>query len=311
LKKAIGYSFLNGEKEHPRSLDPWYDHVDYIIAIDGRYRTPLPPHLRAKYNSPYSTDNSDHILKTRYGDKLIYEKLYATQMKKRQRYLDIAGELKCDFLITWDTDDIVHPDPQYQNWDRFDKQLEAVKKYWTDDRIFYMWAWLPDETLWPKQYNEIASNVWRQYSRIHKDPGTMRYTHTHWTWTDKKTTDDQINKWVWSHRMLDEIKDNPYYLQSNTTIDGVRFTTDRLLRTKDDLEFGDGWTFQQIHWESFIYKLVPYLKYKGMKCVGMDLPMEKYYFRPAGQAKNGEQIGQIVLINDDGTEEYTEQHFNL
>lgn len=304
-KIAIGYSYLNGEKEHPRALAPWLPHVDYVIAEDGRYKTPLPPKLRRKYTSNYSTDHSYRVLKKMCKDKLVYEKLYDTQMNKRQRYLDIAGELGCDFLITIDTDDYLHPD--YQDWNKFHNQLESIHKYW-DEKIYYMWFWIPDESLWSKQNNEIPSNAWRQYSRIHKNPGTMKYCQTHWTWADKETTEEQINHWKWSNPSRDEFKDNPYFIQTNTTLDGIRFTTDRTLRTKSDLEFGDGWTFQQVHWESFYYKLVPYLKHKGVKCIGMDLPMEKFYFKPAGKM-GGEDVGQIILIDEDGTEIRTKQNF--
>ena len=310
MKTAIIYSYLNHQAEHPRALDPWYKRpeINHIVALNGRFRTPLPPHLRAKYSSKYSIDNSEHLLKTRYADKIVHENVYDTQMQKRQRGFDIAGELKCDFAIVIDSDDYIHPN--FTDFNRFFHQLEAVKKYWTDDRVFYMWAWIPDETLWPKQHNEIRSNIWRQYTRIHKDPGTMRYAQSHWTWADKKITDHQINLWKWKNNAIDEVKDNPYYLQSNITLDGIRITTDRKLRTASDLEFGDSWTFQQIHWESFTYKLVPYLKMKGVKCIGMDLPMEKYYFKPSG-TMNGEDVGQIVLIDEEGKEKITHQKFNI
>ena len=311
-KIAIGYSYLNSQYEHARSLDPWYNRpeVKYIIALNGRYRTPLPPSIRAKYTSKYSTDNSEHLLKTRYADKIIHENLYATQMDKRQRYLDLAGELGCDYLIVWDTDDFIHP--EYTDFDLFFKQLDATDRLWPNERIFYMFAWIPDEKLWSKQYNEIASNIWRQYSRVHKNPGTQRYAQSHWTFADKSHTDDIINKWKWKYdnRMMDEVKDNPYYIQSNVTLDGIRFTTDRVLRKTSDLEFGNSWTFQQLHYESFTYKLCPYLKMKGISCIGMDLPMEKYYFKPAGFVGD-EEVGQIVLIEEDGKEKITHQEFNI
>ena len=320
MKVAVGASILNAAKEIPRAYDPWFEHGYQLIFLDGRYRTPLPPHIRAKHQSNYSTDDTEHIIKTRYEGKAIYEQCYDTQMNKRQRYLDIAGELKCDYLITFDSDDYIHP--EYQEWDFFNKQLEReLRPEYKDNRLYYMWAWIPDETLWPKQHNEIQSNIWRQYTRIHKDPGTMRYAQTHWTFADKKTTDHQINLWKWSktNRDKDEWAENPYMLQPSTnTIDGIRVTTDRQLRTDTDLEFGDHWTFQQIHYEAFTYKLAPALKYAGMKFIGMDLPMEKYYFKYAGKMKvmdHGrivdEDVGQIVLINDDGTETITNQQINF
>jgi hypothetical protein len=226
-------------------------------------------------------------------------------MEKRQRYFDIAGELNCDYLIIWDTDDYIHP--EYNDFEYFNKQLENALKH-PEDRIYYMWAWIPDEMLWPKQHNEIKSNIWRQYTRIHKNPGNQRYAQTHWTFANKGTTDNQINLWKWSH---DNTEENPYLIPTTNTIDGIRIATDRTLRTTEDLEFGSGWTFQEIHWEGFTYELVPALKARGLNCIGMDLPMEKLYFQYRGKAPNGEDVGQVVLLNDDGTETVTKQFFNV
>lgn len=317
MKKAIGYSYFNGEKEHTRALDPWYPQVDYIIALDGRYRTPLPPWVRAKQTSNYSTDGSEHVLKTCYGDKLIHEKIYDTQIHKRQRYMDIAGELGCDYLIVWDSDDIIHP--EYQDFDYFNKRLEReLKPEHKHDRNYLMWAWIPDEATWSKQNNEVPSNIWNPYTRIHKNPGTMRYCQSHWTFCDKNVTDHEINLWKWKKEnlMKRDWTQNPYYIKSPNTIDGVRITTDRKLRTVSDLEWGESWSFQQIHYEVFHYELEPLCRHKGITpytpetggLIGMGLPMEKYFFKPAGW-QGDQHVGQIILINDDGSCELTIQEF--
>lgn len=303
---TLCFSYLNAEKEIPRCLKPWIPYVDYVAAVDGRYWTPLPPHLAKKYKSRYSTDKSYQVLKEVCGsDKLIHEDLYGTQMEKRQRCFDIAGELKSDIAIVFDSDDFIHPD--YQDWDKFYKQLLAAFVLHEDELIFYMNAWIPSEELWPKQHNAVPSNMWRKYARIHKNPGNMRYAQSHYTWAKKDVTDDMINKWKWEHLNNEtdmENPNNPYLLQHHILIDGVRVGTDRTLRDTAALEFGDGWAFQNMHWENYHYNIKPYVKYKGLhvmeehpKLKGMN-----YYFNSNGQLtfynKHGKQIDTTQYIND-------------
>lgn len=301
-KIAVGFSYLNSKKEIPPSLDPWYNRpeISHIIAVNGRYKTPLPPWMRKKKLEPYSTDGSEHLLKTRYSDKIIHENLYATQMEKRQRIFEIAGQEKIDYLIVIDTDEILHP--EYTDFDLFFKQLEAVDQFWPNERIMQLQMWIPNETLWPRQLNVVLGDAWRRYYRVHKDPASMRYVFTHYTWADKNVPDETINEWTWNpaHSNFIDLTDNPHYIQSNVTLDGIRLTTNRLNRAESELEFGETWTFQEINWENF-KRVEARAKSLGVKMMGQDVPMERLYFRNAGDLK-GEMIGQIALLNEDGTE---------
>lgn len=245
----------------------------------------------------YSTDETEETLKRVCGDKLVYERFSAEQMIKRQRCFDIAGELKCDFAIVFDSDDYIHPD--YQDWNKFNGQLEAVLKHFTDDDLFYMWAWIPDEKLWPRQHNEgIKPNTWKRYVRIHKNPGQMRYVKNHFTWCKKDVTDKQINEWNWNpdnwtfdkdlNRSM-PISDNPYILAAAINIDGIRFTTDRVFRSADSVKFGDGWAWQNLHYETYMYDILPAAKARGMK-VGLE--DYEYYF---------DENGKRCCYNKDGS----------
>jgi hypothetical protein len=269
-KVAVGYSFLNDEKAIPSSLDPWYPNVDHIIAIDGRYKTPAPP------NSPmipdYSTDNSEQILKDRYEDKLVYEKLCDTQINKRQRYLDIAGKLNCDILITFDSDDYLYPDPDFQDWQIFNRELEILAQN-PEPSYHYMWAWLPSDELWPKQNNAVPSNSWQSYARIHNKPGEQCYILNHYTFTTKKKLAEHGIDKIGYHYMTHRKEPSEYILWADPyeAVEGIRFTTDRIHRTDIQLDHGNIWTWQNAR-EEEIGLVNCWRRYCNMEPIPLERP---------------------------------------
>src|SRR6185369_5687521 len=313
---GLAYSYLNSEKEHVRSLEPWYPRVDHIIAINGRYRTPLSPAMRKKNLPNYSTDNSYHVLKTNYGDKLTHEDFFGRQIEKRNRSFEIAGELGCDIVIVWDTDDIIHP--YYQDWNKFFKQIEVMVEHFPEEYTYKMYCWIPKRKDWTPQHNAVPFETWIKYDRVHRDPKNLKYVNSHYTWATKDVTTQQINEWHWNHPQSSTI-DNPYYKQGNTLLDGIRFTTNRALRTRDQLEFGDGWAWQNQHWEAYEYDTKPYwanrtdLKpaYEVLKAT--KYPNLEYYF--GREDERGEvrlipyyeKDGQFIRIKPDMTEEVLTQ----
>ncbi len=312
MKLGLGFSYWNSAKEIPRSLKPWLPHVDYIVAVDGRYWTPESPEMK-KMNIPnFSTDNSFEVLQEICGYKLFHDKLYAPQMEKRQLCLDIAGDLDCDFMIVWDSDDYIHP--QHQDFVKFKGQLESVLKWWDDD-LFYMQAWIPDEKLWPRQHNAgIPDNSWKEYTRIHKNPGNQRYTKNHFTFTKKDVTDKQIYEWEWDENNWIQNEDennptlnkqlgiqvintnkvlkmpNPFLLHPHIIIDGVRITTDRKFRSQEQLTFGDGWAWQNAKYEDYMEYLLA-AKHVGLK---MGLEDYEYFFDENGKRQSYNKDGTVM-----------------
>jgi len=305
---GLAYSYLNGEQEHSRALKPWLPHVDYIIALDGRYRTPLTPAMRRKNLPNYSTDNSFEVLEKLCGHKFIYDKLFASQIDKRNRTFEIAGELGCDIVIVWDTDDIIHPD--YQDWNKFFKQIEVMVEHFPEEYTYKMYCWIPSVKDWSPQHNEVPPETWIKYDRVHR-PKNLRYTHTHYNWCLKDVTDKEIDEWRWSHS---DRLENPYYKQGNTILDGIRFTTNRALRTREQLIFGDGWAWQNQHWEAYEFDTKAYYVNKNLVLAYEELKATKYpnleYYFPLPDEKGRvfltpyyEKDGQFIRIKPDMTEE--------
>lgn len=312
MKIGLAVSYLNSELEIPRALDPWYPKVDHIIAVDGRYKTPLTPTMHKNRSPNYSTDNSYEVLEKRYGDKLVYDKLFDTQIAKRNKCFEIAAELGCDIVITWDTDDIIHPNPDYQDWNKFFKQITVMLEHFPEEYTFKMWAWIPSTKDWSPQHNAVPPNTWIKYDRIHKEPENLKYINSHYTWTTKDITNKEINEWKWAHPEASYI-DNPYFKQGNTIIDGIRITTDRKFRTPDQLTYGDNWAWQNMHWEAYEYDIKPYWENKGFALVYEALKAKyperdmRYYFSSEDNAKlipyYIDKKGRYVIIKPDFTEE--------
>jgi hypothetical protein len=230
---VIGYK---SEPEIPRCCDPFVGHVDSMIFGGG------------KFDFYEGTEDDDwlHFARDRYEKQGIEVKTYVhegRQIDKRQKYLDIAGTINTDFLIVMDTDDYLMP--EFTNWDRFYSNLVKISDL-VPDKIFMIWEWIPNDTLWPKQGNYFASDCWRRSARIHKDPASMRYCmDCHYMWSPKTVTDEELLEFQLKYRDAD----NPKQYVGRIPIEGLKITMDRTLRTDDQVKKGSYWAFMNQHAE--------------------------------------------------------------
>jgi len=223
-KVALGMCFLDSEKEIPRGLDPIYKQFDKMYGIHGRF-------INFEVDHDYSIDNSEKAF-LKYPNAEVHRYKPTFQPYMRQHYLDLAGEDKIDWLIVWDTDDIIYPSPEHQNWPLFWKNLKRYAKRFPDYQIFKMKSWIPSGKVWRRAYNAVRENSWRPYVRIHRNPGLQRYCmDCHWYWCPKDATDEDI--------ILQKVG----IFSSDHTIDGVRITTNSFLRTPKQLDIRDRWAF--------------------------------------------------------------------
>jgi len=241
-KIAIGGIGYESIKEIARACDSWVGHVDAMIWGDGKFDF-YPG------EKDYSEDGWLDFAEKRYRDKVEFVgyQYAGDQVTKRQRYLDIAGKLKCDFLIAVDTEEYL--DPQWQDFDGFYSKLIKMSEV-LDDRMFFQWVYIPSSKLWAKQGNQFPSNKWLKSGKIHKDPGSMRFCcNSHFKWCAKRTTDEQIYR--------QEIKPSNGRSDHKTllfdpvqVIDGVRVRMDRTLRTKEQIKKSTEWAFLNQHAEN-------------------------------------------------------------
>jgi hypothetical protein len=238
---CFGISGFQCIHELPRLMESLPKEV-LKIYIDGRYAL-------FDWPSDHSTDGSvEYMVKQPNTVILEYS---GFQPDKRQQYLDLAGVYKKKFLIVIDTDEFIHKD--YSDWPLFLENLTKISEKHPDEHIFKMKVFMDKK--WTRAFNKhVRRGYFRNYVRIHKDPGRQKYVGaSHFIWANKDYTDEML--------MTDPVKYQVYL--GRHTIDGVRMGTDSALRSKEFLKSRDRWAFHNIHEERRrLYNLIAIHRYK-------------------------------------------------
>jgi hypothetical protein len=106
LTFGCAVSFYNDRASLMRCIESVYGNVDYILAVDGRY----------KYNDspdPLSTDGSREYIRDRAKDfegqaLLLVDAPDLSEAKKRQIYVDLTYDCGIDVLLILDSDEYVY-----------------------------------------------------------------------------------------------------------------------------------------------------------------------------------------------------------
>jgi len=191
-------------------LDSVYEHVYKIYLVNGRYK-------EFNHDWDYSPKWTTLNLKDKYPNVEVVN-CCATQLVKRQIYLEMAGADNCDYLLVMDSDDYIHPD--FRDWDSFYKELEQV--YDEEELLYFLWFWVAKD--WQCSANPVVMETWQKYIRIHKNPGRQKYHMNHYTWRLKEDNSVNLNS-----------------LLAKKTLGGIKLTCDSLYRDEDFLKRKADW----------------------------------------------------------------------
>lgn len=109
MKLVAGLIHYNDLQSMKRTIESIYDHVDYIIAVDGKFSL--------REGEDYSTDGSTEYLQSL--EKVIIKKFTGYEHDKRNIYMEEATKLKADAVLIIDTDEYLEGD-----WNQFYKSLK-------------------------------------------------------------------------------------------------------------------------------------------------------------------------------------------
>jgi hypothetical protein len=166
LRFGIGCSFYQDVNGLRRLLDSVVDEVSLAILIDGKY----PAYGRGKHLPPLSTDGSREVCKS-YNNTLLVD-YPATQIQKRNRYLQLCKRYEIDFLIIADSDEYI--EEKGADWATF--RYVAEKRANLDLQMYRVYdIWYEDTEGW---------NV-GQRPRVFFRPWEIRHDVKHYRWLIK------------------------------------------------------------------------------------------------------------------------------
>lgn len=110
MKITAGLIHYNDLQSMKRTIESIYDHVDSIIAVDGKFSL--------RDGEDYSTDGSNEYLKSL--DKVIMKKYIGYEHDKRNIYMEEATKIKADAVLIIDTDEYIEGD-----WNKFRESLKT------------------------------------------------------------------------------------------------------------------------------------------------------------------------------------------
>jgi hypothetical protein len=224
IKMDVGYSFFQSEKEIKRSLYPFAPHVHKIHAVDGRYQ-----YYEGGPLGDFSNDDSVRLIEALPNASVYY--YTGLQFKKRQVYFDAATD--ADFLFVLDTDEYIHPD--YMDWDRFYEDLEKCSNEYPNMDIFSIKIYFHHN--YEKAFNVVELGGWQSYMRIIRNPSTIEYDLTHYTYVKKG---DKKHNWL----------TGPHQRE----VEGIRLATDSIFR-QDIIKERDKWAWDNMqHEKQLIYE---------------------------------------------------------
>jgi len=169
---AAGIVFFDDEKGLRRCLNSISNHIDTIIAIDGRFK-------RFEDGHDISIDNSRKVIES-FPNASYYCHPRLTEIDKRNKYLEIAGSKNIDFLLVIDSDEYVVIDRI-----EFFKNLDKIKKYKIRpclDGEDKTWKDIPDVygiKIFEKHFEKQDLIRERYIERVFYKPAKLRYQSIH------------------------------------------------------------------------------------------------------------------------------------
>ncbi|MGB7632370.1 MAG: hypothetical protein WBL68_01475 [Nitrososphaeraceae archaeon] len=165
---AAGIIFFDDEKGLQRCLHSIQSYVDLIIAIDGKFYF--------EDDHDISVDNSRKVVES-FPNANYYCYPNLTEIDKRNKYLEIAGIKKIDFLLVIDSDEYAVID-----MNEFSSNLTKIKKYKTSALAEGKKQDTPDVygiKIFEKHFEKPDFIRERYIERIFYKPSKLRYQFIH------------------------------------------------------------------------------------------------------------------------------------
>jgi hypothetical protein len=237
--------------------DPYGPQI--VIAVDGVYEG---FYFENRTTPQISDDGSREYLRL-FKDKVALYEFSGYQSDKRQFYIKMAENHKCDVAIIVDADEYFHSD--YSDWKSFRKQLvEYITLHDPNHNglIFNLTLWVDKE--YEKAHNIIEREQWHPMPRVWHRPEKMEYY-------------GGVHYWVrHRHAQVGEVLGTTPI----TIYEDLRLVTDTKLRNADFRKARDRWALYGLKKEKSLKQL--WTRFNG--------------HIPAGQWTRGQLVNPLVCI---------------
>jgi hypothetical protein len=152
IKLGVGLCFYEDLASLKRCLPLISPHVDYIFAIDGRFSL-------LEGNDFSSQETQDYV---KSFPNVIYKQFIGMEHDKRNVYVDLAREYKCDALFIHDSDEFILEDRT--DWDLFKKDMEIKFARYPRLCFFSIDVLYTPPEFYPPEYTPIPK-LWTQLEK--------------------------------------------------------------------------------------------------------------------------------------------------
>ena len=220
MRIAAGIVSFDDERGLRRCMNSIHDYVDLMIVIDGKFRYFEDDH-------DISSDNSRDVVES-FSNSAYYCYPNLTEIEKRNKYLEFAGDQGIEFLLVIDSDEFA-----VINKAEFLLQLENVRNLKINSGYRGDITDVYGTKIFEKHFEKPNCIRERYIERIFYKPGNLRYQSIHCNLVDVNNPARNFTTGKYTSEIHgitlyndDELRSNRYLeksvLYQNTLLEGER-----------------------------------------------------------------------------------------
>ena len=226
MRIAAGIVSFDDERGLRRCMNSIHDYVDLMIVIDGKFRYFEDDH-------DISSDNSRDVVES-FSNSAYYCYPNLTEIEKRNKYLEFAGDQGIEFLLVIDSDEFA-----VINKAEFLLQLENVRNLKINSGYRGDITYVYGTKIFEKHFEKPNCIRERYIERIFYKPGNLRYQSIHCNLVDVNNPARNFTTGKYTSEIHgitlyndDELRSNRYLeksvLYQNTLLEGERAARKRI-----------------------------------------------------------------------------------
>ena len=223
MRIGAGIVSFDDERGLRRCMNSIHDYVDLMIVIDGKFRYFEDDH-------DISSDNSRDVVES-FSNSAYYCYPNLTEIEKRNKYLEFAGDQGIEFLLVIDSDEFA-----VINKAEFLLQLENVRNLKINSGYRGDITDVYGTKIFEKHFEKPNCIRERYIERIFYKPGNLRYQSIHCNLVDVNNPARNFTTGKYTSEIHgitlyndDELRSNRYLeksvLYQNTLLEGETWST--------------------------------------------------------------------------------------